>query len=65
MKNEKNLFHRDSIIFRISYFELITQDDNCIVEQSETSESRPCMSSNILSETSYADYTLSILQTDR
>ena len=52
------------IPFNIKYFELINLDYNFILERSETSDSRPYTTSNIISEPSHNEYNPNKFQKD-
>ena len=58
------MHYRDLTSFNINNFELINFDDNFILERSETSDSRPYTTSNIISEPSFDEYIPHILKHD-
>ena len=58
------MHRRDLTSFNINPFELINFDYHFTVEHSETSDSRPYTTSNIISETSFKDFNPNILRHD-
>ena len=60
----KHVQYRDLTSFNIAYFDIIKFDSNFILELSETSDSRPYTTSNIISELSLSQYDPNILQND-
>ena len=60
----KQVHYRDLTSFNMKYFELINFDNNFILERSETSDSRPYTTSNLISETSFDDDIPNILHHD-
>ena len=60
----KHVQYRDLTSFNIAYFDIIKFDSNFILELSETSDSRPYTTSNIISELSLNQYDPNILQND-
>ena len=60
----KHVQYRDLTSFNIAYFDIIKFDSNFILEFSETSDSRPYTTSNIISELSLNQYDPNILQND-
>ena len=60
----KHVHYRDLTSIDTNYFGLIKIDNNFIPEHSETSENRPYITSNIISEPSLNEYNPRILQHD-
>ena len=58
------MHYRDFTSFNINCFELINFDYNFILERSETSDSRPYTTFNIISEPLFDEYIPNILQHD-
>ena len=62
IKNEnKHLQYRDPTSFKITYFEPIQLDTDFITAHSETSDNRPCITSNISPETTPEEQTSNVV----
>ena len=60
----KHVHYRDLTSINNNFFELINFDNNFILEHSETSDSRPYMTSNIISAPSLDEYNRNLLRQD-
>ena len=63
-EENEHFLYTDSRKLQIPYFDILSFDLYFIIEHSETSNSRPSISSDTISEKQYQEYNVSVSQTE-